>query len=130
MLPPLRHGKFGIKNIHRPALTYRPENGIVCGLEFQRYIFGSKTLANSAQAKKRAKQAEVRRQHNTSIRATMRTAMKKVVKAAAAGDKAAAQEAYKAAVPVIDKTAGKGLVAKNAAARYKSRLNARVRALA
>jgi small subunit ribosomal protein S20 len=111
-------------------LTSTAESGIVCGLEFQVYFSGVKTLANSAQAKKRAKQAEVSRQRNTAARAAMRTAMKKVIKATAAGDKAAAEDAYKAAVPMIDKTCGKGLVAKNTAARYKSRLNARVRALA
>lgn len=60
----------------------------------------------------------------------MRSAMKRVIKAVAAGDKEAAQAAYKAAVPVIDKTSGKGLMAKNSAARYKSRLNARVRDMA
>jgi small subunit ribosomal protein S20 len=96
-----------------------------------RFIFRElKTLANSAQAKKRAKQAEVSRQRNTAARAAMRTAMKKVIKAISDGDKSAAEEAYKAAVPMIDKTCGKGLMAKNTAARYKSRLNARVRAIA
>jgi small subunit ribosomal protein S20 len=128
--PRCRHDVFCEINRAFPALTSGAENGIVCGLEFKRYFFGSKTLANSAQAKKRAKQAEGRRQQNTSARATMRTAMKKVIAATATGDKTAAQEALKAAVPVIDKTCGKGLLAKNTAARYKSRLNARVRALA
>jgi small subunit ribosomal protein S20 len=60
----------------------------------------------------------------------MRSAMKKVIKAIAAGDKDAAQAAYKAAVPVIDSSCGKGYLHKNAAARYKSRLNARVRDMA
>ncbi len=130
MPPRCRHDVFGLNDIMPAALTSVEENGIMCGLEFKRYFFGSKTLANSAQAKKRAKQAEVRRQHNTSARATMRTAMKKVIKAISDGDKSAAEEAYKAAVPMIDKTCGKGLMAKNTAARYKSRLNARVRAIA
>lgn len=86
-------------------------------------------MANSAQARKRARQAEQRRIHNVAARSTMRSAMKRVIKAVASGDKDSAQAAYKAAVPVIDKTSGKGLMAKNAAARYKSRLNARVRAM-
>jgi small subunit ribosomal protein S20 len=86
-------------------------------------------LANSAQAKKRARQADKRRNHNAATRSAMRSAMKSVIKAVAAGDKDAAQAAYKAAIPVIDKTSGKGLLAKNTAARYKSRLNARIRAL-
>jgi small subunit ribosomal protein S20 len=59
----------------------------------------------------------------------MRTAVKRVLNAVNAGEKEQATDAYKAAVPVIDRMAGKGLIHKNAAARYKSRLNARVRAL-
>ena len=57
----------------------------------------------------------------------MRTYIKKVRKAIAAGDKEAAQAAFKAAVPIIDRMAGKGLIHKNTAARYKSRINARIR---
>ena len=86
-------------------------------------------MANSAQARKRVRQAETRRQHNASIRSMMRTYVKKVVKAIAAGDKSEAEAAYKAAVPVIDKTAGKGLVHANRAARHKSRLNRHIRAM-
>jgi small subunit ribosomal protein S20 len=86
-------------------------------------------LANSAQARKRARQADKRHDHNASLRSSMRTAMKSVIKAVASGDKDAAQAAFKAAVPVIDRTSGKGLVHKNTAARFKSRLNARIRAL-
>ncbi len=59
----------------------------------------------------------------------MRTCIKKVVKAIEAGDKAAAEAAYKAAVPVIDRMAGKGLIHRNKAARHKSRLNQHIRAL-
>jgi len=73
-------------------------------------------LANTAQSKKRARQAETHRQRNTSYRAMFRTALKKVL-------------AYKAAVSVIDKTSNKGLIHKNKAARYKSRLNTRVHAM-
>ena len=87
-------------------------------------------MANSAQARKRARQAEVRRVHNASARSAMRSAMKKVIKAVASGDKEAAQNAYKAAVPVIDSSCGKGYLHKNTAARYKSRLNTRVRNMA
>lgn len=86
-------------------------------------------MANSAQARKRARQAEKSRQQNASMRSMLRTYLKKVLKAAAAGDKSQAEQAYKAAVPVIDRMAGKGLIHKNKAARHKSRLNARVRAL-
>jgi len=86
-------------------------------------------LANSLQARKRARQAEKRRQHNASFRSAMRTSMKKVVKLIDAGDKQAAAEAYEAAVPVIDKAAGKGLIHQNKAARHKSRLNAHLKAM-
>jgi small subunit ribosomal protein S20 len=86
-------------------------------------------LANSAQAKKRARQALVRREHNTAQRSAMRTSVKKVLKAIQAGDKDAATAAYTTAVPMLDKMAGKGLIHKNKASRHKSRLNARIRAL-
>jgi small subunit ribosomal protein S20 len=59
----------------------------------------------------------------------MRTEVKKVLSAIEAGDKAAAESAYKSAVPLLDNLAGKGLIHKNKAARHKSRLNAKIRAL-
>jgi len=86
-------------------------------------------LANSAQARKRARQAEKHRQHNASRRSMMRTYVKNVVKAIAAGDKEAATEAYKQAIPVIDRTANMDLIHKNKAARHKSRLNAQIKAM-
>ena len=55
--------------------------------------------------------------------------MKKVVSAIEAGNRQAAEEAFKAAVPLLDNLAGKGLIHKNKAARHKSRLNAKIRAL-
>ena len=87
-------------------------------------------MANSAQAKKRARQAEKNRRNNASHRSMMRTYIKNVYKAVAEGDKAAAEAAYKAAGPVIDSMAGKGLIHKNKAARHKSRMNGHVRAMA
>lgn len=87
-------------------------------------------MANSAQARKRARQAEVRRQANTSQRSTFRTYVKKVLKLIAAGDKEAASTAYKEAVPIIDCAAQSGLIHKNKAARHKSRLNAHIKAMA
>ncbi|OOG24927.1 30S ribosomal protein S20 [Thioalkalivibrio denitrificans] len=86
-------------------------------------------MANIASARKRARQAEKNRQHNMALRSRFRTAVKKVLKAVQAGDKDAAREALKAAEPVIDTTATKGLIHRNKAARHKSRLNARVKAL-
>jgi small subunit ribosomal protein S20 len=86
-------------------------------------------LANSAQAKKRARQAEDSRQRNASQRSAMRTTVKALQKAIEAGDKAQATAAYQAAVPALDRMARKGLIHSNAAARSKSRLNKAVRAL-
>ena len=87
-------------------------------------------MANSPQAKKRAKQAEKRRQHNASLRSMVRTSIKKVVAAIDSGNAEAAQAALTAAVPVIDRMADKGIIHKNKAARHKSRLNTKVKALA
>jgi small subunit ribosomal protein S20 len=86
-------------------------------------------LANSASSRKRARQAENRRSHNMALRSRMRTFVKKVAAAIETGDKGAAAEAYKEAVPVIDSSADKGIIHKNKAARHKSRLNARIKAL-
>ena len=87
-------------------------------------------MANSPQAKKRARQSEKRRQHNAGLRSMVRTYIKKVVAAVATGDQEKAQAAYQAAVPVIDRMADKGIIHKNKAARHKSRLNAKVKAMA
>lgn len=86
-------------------------------------------MANIASAKKRARQAEKHRQHNASLRSMVRTYIKKVLSAIAAGDKKLAEESFKAAVPVIDRMASKGLIHKNKAARHKSRLSAGVKKL-
>lgn len=86
-------------------------------------------MANSAQAKKRARQNVKQRQHNASLRSMVRTYIKKTVAAIATGEYAAATAAYKAAVPVIDRMADKGIIHKNKAARHKSRLNAHIKAL-
>lgn len=86
-------------------------------------------MANTAQARKRIRQAEKRRLLNGSMRSSMRTACKKVVKAVAAGDRAQAEAAYRAAVPEIDRMARKGIIHKNKAARQKSRLNRQFKGL-
>jgi len=86
-------------------------------------------LANSLQARKRARQGEIRRRHNASFRSMVRTYIKKVDTAIEGGDHAAAAEAYNAAVPIIDRMADKGIIHKNKAARHKSRLNSAVLAL-
>ena len=87
-------------------------------------------MANSPQARKRAKQNDRRRAHNASFRSLVRTKMKQVLAAVSAGDHGPAQEAYNSAVPIIDRMANKGIINKNKAARHKSRLNAKVKALA
>ncbi|AKP73030.1 30S ribosomal protein S20 [Piscirickettsia salmonis] len=86
-------------------------------------------MANSAQARKRARQAESRRQNNTSLRSMVRTYIKKVVSAIEAGDKEVAQNAFTAAVPVIDRMSDKGIIHRNKAARHKSRLSAHIKAM-
>ncbi len=87
-------------------------------------------MANTAQARKRARQAEVHRQRNASMRSRTRTSIKNVVKALNGGDADTARAAFQAMVPQVDSLVGKGLLHKNTAARYKSRLNTRVKAIA
>ena len=87
-------------------------------------------MANSAQARKRARQAVKQRAHNASLRSTLRTAVKRVQKAIAAGDKAAAQSIYKESVSVIDRISDKKIVHKNKASRHKSRLSGQIKAVA
>ena len=87
-------------------------------------------MANIQSAKKRARQNIVRRTHNMALRSRLRGALRKVLTAVQAGDKAAAQQVYKAAMPEIDRLVSKGILRKNRAARYKSRLNAKVKGMA
>jgi len=86
-------------------------------------------VANIKSAKKRAKTSEKARQHNVTLRSRMRTAMKKVVVAIEGGNKEEATKAYTEATPIIDGAVNKGLIHKNKAARHKSRLNKKVKAL-
>ncbi|MCO4861392.1 30S ribosomal protein S20 [Cupriavidus sp. WGlv3] len=87
-------------------------------------------MANSAQARKRARQAVAQNAHNSSLRSRLRTAVKAVRKAIDAGDKAAAAEVFKNSQTVIDSIADKKIVHKNKAARHKSRLSAAIKAMA
>lgn len=86
-------------------------------------------MANSAQARKRVRQAERKRAHNASMRSRMRTSVKRVLRALNVGDAETASSALKLAGPVLDGAAGKGLIHKNKAARHKTRLNARLKSL-
>ncbi|MBB1472400.1 MULTISPECIES: 30S ribosomal protein S20 [unclassified Luteimonas] len=87
-------------------------------------------MANIKSSKKRAKQAVVRNLRNNSQRSQLRTAVKKVLKALDANDAAGAREAFNVAQPILDRFSARGLIHRNKAARHKSRINARIKALA
>ena len=87
-------------------------------------------MANTKQAAKRARQSNKQRTANMALRTKYRTAVKKVQKAIAGGDAKAAQASLASEVGTIDRAAGRGLIHRNKAARQKSRLAARVKALA
>ena len=87
-------------------------------------------MANIASARKRSRQAEKRRSHNAALRSELRSAIRNVRKAIAAGDKKAARAVLHKAQSVIDSIADKRIIHKNTAARQKSRLSARIKAMA
>ena len=87
-------------------------------------------MANSAQARKRARQAEATRQRNASQRSALRTAVRKVRKAIESGDKTAAAKQLVESQSIIDRISDKKIVHKNKAARHKSRLSAAIKAMA
>ena len=86
-------------------------------------------MANTASARKRARQSEKRRRQNASQRSMVRTSIKRVQAAIAVGKRAEAQTALTAAIPLIDGMVTKGIIHQHKAARHKSRLNAQVKAL-
>jgi small subunit ribosomal protein S20 len=86
-------------------------------------------VANIKSAKKRAKQAVVRNMRNTGQRSMLRTSIKKVLKALEARDAEGAKAAFDVAQPILDRFSSRGLIHKNKAARHKSRLTARIKAL-
>jgi small subunit ribosomal protein S20 len=88
-----------------------------------------KKTVRIASGLKRARQDVKLNARNTALRSRFRTVIKNVQKAVAAGDKAKAVELFKAAQPVIDSIADKGIFHKNKASRHKSRLAASVKAL-
>lgn len=87
-------------------------------------------MANTKSAEKAAKQALKHRVANVALRSRMRTAIRKVIDAVSAGNKTEAKAHYLAAVPLIDTLVNKKIIHRNAADRHKSRLSARVKALA
>lgn len=88
-----------------------------------------KKTVRLASGRKRARQDVKLNAHNTSLRSRFRTAIKNVQKAVLSGDKAKATELYKSAQSIVDSIADKGLFHKNKAARHKSRLSAKLKAL-
>jgi len=86
-------------------------------------------MANTKQAAKRAKQSLKHRGANVSLRTELRTAIKKVTKAIEGGDAKTADATLRAETSTLDRIAGKGIIHKNKAARHKSRLAAKVKAL-
>jgi small subunit ribosomal protein S20 len=89
-----------------------------------------KKTVRLASGLKRARQDVVLNAQNTSLRSRFRTVVKNVLKAVTGGDKAKAAEVFKSAQSVMDSVADKGIFHKNKAARLKSRLAAKVKALA
>lgn len=87
-------------------------------------------MANSAQARKRARQSVARRNHNFALRTEFRTAIKKVLKAIQGGDKEVAKAEFINTQSTLDKIARKGIFHKNKAARHKSKLSAKIKAMA
>jgi small subunit ribosomal protein S20 len=87
-------------------------------------------MANHKSAEKRARQTERRTAANAARRSRVRSSVKKVEEAIKAGDKKKAMDALKSAQPEIQRGAGARVIAKNAASRRVSRLNARIKAMA
>ncbi len=86
-------------------------------------------MANTAQARKRARQSVALNKHNSSLRSMLRTSIKRVRQAVEAGDKTAATEILRKTTSIIDRVADKNIIHKNKAARHKSRLAAAVKAI-
>ena len=85
-------------------------------------------MANHVSALKRARQTETRTEVNRANRSRVRTSLRSLREAIAKGDAKAAQEQYRATVSALDKSVQKGVLHSNTVSRYKSRLNARLKA--
>ena len=86
-------------------------------------------MANIKSARKRARQAIERRDHNMGLRTAVRTAIKNVKKAVAAGNAATAAQTLRASQGIIDRVVAKGILHRNAGDRHKSRLAQAVKTL-
>lgn len=102
---------------------------LIHGYTIAPFFFGSIVMANTAQARKRARQSIKRRADNFAFRSRVRTAIKRVRQAISAGDKAAAEAVFRESTGVIDSIAAKGIIHRNKAARHKSRLSQAIKAL-
>jgi small subunit ribosomal protein S20 len=87
-------------------------------------------MANHVSSLKRARQTEVKTAVNRSNRSKLRGTLRSLREALLKGDAKSATEQYRATVSILDKSVQKGVLHKNTASRYKSRLNARVKAIA
>ena len=86
-------------------------------------------MANTAQARKRVRQAAKARSSNAAKKSVFRTSIKKVLKSISDKNSEQSKKDFIAAVSCIDKLVQKGLIHKNKAARHKSRLNSKIKAL-
>jgi len=86
-------------------------------------------MANHFSALKRARQTEQKTTQNRANKSRLRTALRSLREAIAKGDKEAAQKAYNSTASIVDKGVQKGVLHKNTASRYKSRLSARMKAI-
>ena len=86
-------------------------------------------MANTDSARKRSRQADKQRRHNSGLRSTLRSALKDVNKAISAGDKDVAKQALSRSSGIVDRIADKKIIHKNKAARHKSRLAAAIKAM-
>ena len=87
-------------------------------------------MANHVSALKRTRQTETRTEVNRANRSRVRTSLRVLREALAAGDVPAAQAQYRRTVSALDKSVQKGVFHSNTVSRYKGRLNARLKALA
>lgn len=87
-------------------------------------------MANTDSARKRSRQADKQRRHNSGLRSTLRSALKDVNKAIGSGDKEVAKEALRRSSGIVDRIADKKIIHKNKASRHKSRLSAAIKAMA
>lgn len=114
-----------VDNVRGPAQTTAPRDRRAGS-----FFLNGEHVANTKSAEKAARQAEKHRARNVALRSRMRTAVRDVTAAIAGGNKQSAQATYKEAVPVIDTLVNKQIIHRNKAARHKSRLAARIRAMA